>query len=274
MKFKELCFITNISLLPVILLLAILRLSHFIEGIIYYYIIIGMIIIYLISFILVLFFAVNEILNSNRKSRIILLILFSIFYLPIYYVKYVNSEEKALAYFLSISSLVLLGISYFVFKDTVNNFFVNKYKQNIILKDTYQYISKNKLFTINVDKSFSCTSDLGEYQISCDRNSDDSFLGIYSYEKEEFSEAELDDIKEFHINDTINVIEENDYEYEKEDINDIIKITYNNMEILLTQRNYFINNKQYSLIILKESPRYNENVNDFFKVIDTIKFLN
>ena len=145
MKFKELCFITNISLLPVILLLAILRLSHFIEGIIYYYIIIGMIIIYLISFILVLFFAVNEILNSNRKSRIILLILFSIFYLPIYYVKYVNSEEKALAYFLSISSLVLLGISYFVFKDTVNNFFVNKYKQNIILKDTYQYISKNKL---------------------------------------------------------------------------------------------------------------------------------
>ena len=274
MKFKELCFITNISLLPVILLLAILRLSHFIEGIIYYYIIIGMIIIYLISFILVLFFAVNEILNSNRKSRIILLILFSIFYLPIYYVKYVNSEEKALAYFLSISSLVLLGISYFVFKDTVNNFFVNKYKQNIILKDTYQYISKNKLFTINVDKSFSCTSDLGEYQISCDRTSDDSFLGIYSYEKEEFSEAELDDIKEFHINDTINVIEENDYEYEKEDINDIIKITYNNMEILLTQRNYFINNKQYSLIILKESPRYNENVNDFFKVIDTINFLN
>ena len=46
------------------------------------------------------------------------------------------------------------------------------------------------------------------------------------------------------------------------------------MEILLTQRNYFINNKQYSLIILKESPRYNENADDFLKMIDTIKFLN
>ena len=55
-----------------------------------------MVLVFIPSFIMSLYNALEEILNSKRKWRVFLLIFFSFLYLPIYYTKYVSSEEKYL----------------------------------------------------------------------------------------------------------------------------------------------------------------------------------
>ena len=146
-------------------------------------------------------------------------------------------------------------------------------KNIVVLESDFNYADRDNIYTIHVNKNYTCRHDLGEYSIACDNYNDDSFIGIYNYIKDDFSEAEIDNIYEFHINQAINYIEEKNYKYDIEEINDIVVISYNNMNVLLKQVNYYSHDKYYSLVVMKEVLSKENNLNEFQNMVDSIQFL-
>ena len=268
-------YILTIMLYPFILILAFLIFNKNLNSNIYLYIFFTMIIVFIPSFIMSLYSASEEILCSNKKWHIILLVLFSFFYLPIYYTKYVSKDEKYLGFIICVLIIVFTYFSYNAFIKRFSNWLNEAYEGSVIINDNYVYAPVDKLFSINVSKDFRCNNhDIGDYVISCDKEDDDSFIGIYRYDVIDFEEEEILDILNFHLNQSLEYIKERGYKEEINKLNDIIEINYNDMVILLTQRNYVIENDKYSLIIIKEMPNKLENIDDFQKMIETIYFLN
>ncbi len=273
MNLKTNSFIVTLVLLPFIFLLAILRCINFLKQSFYDYIILGLLFVFFISFIISLFYALDEILHSNKKSRFVLMLFFPFLYLPIYYSKYVSISEKYLSYSLLGLDIILSILFFFSFKTMFINYMTMDLMSNFALKTIYNYADKSNTFTIDVDKNYVCGNNLEGYTLSCENNKDDSFIGIYLYEKESFSEGELDDIKSFHLEDILSIINENNYEYVVNNMDDLVKIDYNDMTVLIKQNNYINENKSYCLVIIKEVLDYEENINDFNRMIDTIRFL-
>jgi len=271
MDLKERSFIISLILFPFNLGIFILRIINFFKSNIYDYVIIILSIIFIFYFIVCLFYTVDEILNSSKKLRIILLLLFPFLYLPFYYGKYISNKEKILSYSIIILNLLLIIGFYLTFKNKLTNYIFDNEK--VIVKEEFNYVDKLGLFTILINKNYVCDY-LEGYDLTCDDNSNDSFIGIYTYEEESFSEGKKDDIKDFHIDEIISYIKENNYTYNEEEIDDYIKITYNDMAIILKSILYNYNNKEYLLIIIKESPDYEDNIIDLEKIIETITFIN
>ncbi len=272
---KNYNYMVTITLYPFILLLTFLKLTNVVKGMVYTYLIIALLMIFIPSFIMSLYGASEEILNSNKKWRMVLLIFLSIFYLPVYFTKYVSKEEKYFGYFLFIITIPLTIITINACNKELLTYLNRAYKNYVVANDNYVYVSKNNLFTINVDSSFRCNSkDIGEYVISCDRLEDDSFIGVYSYEIFEGTEEEYKEKLEFHINQTINYIKEKKYSYTINNDNEIIQIEYNDNIILISQNNYIFDEEEYSLIVLKEMPKEYINYDEYQKMIDSITFLN
>ena len=272
---KNYNYMLTIMIYPFILLLTFLKFSNYIKGDIYKYIIIVLLIIFIPSFIMSLYGAAEEILKSNKKWRIILLILLSIVYLPIYYTKYVSKEEKYLGYLLFIIAIPLSVITINATNKKLLTYFRNAYKNYVVINEQYLYFSKDHNFSINVDKTFRCNmDDIGDYVVYCDRIADDSFVGIYSYDVSYDSEEDIEEKLDFHINQTIEYIEEKGYNYDITDNEDIIQIDYNDNVVLITQRNYLVDDIKYSLVILKEMPKENISYEEYQKMIDSICFLN
>ena len=71
---------------------------------------------------------------------------------------------------------------------------------------------------------------------------------------------------------TISYIEDNDYQYLGKEINDIIKVIYNDMSILITSRLYDVNDSYYYLIFVKESKESLNTISDFINIIETVTF--
>ena len=272
---KNYNYMLTIMLYPFILILSYLKLTNIIKSDIYTYLIIIMLVIFIPSFIMSLYSSSEEILKSKSKWRIILLLTLSIFYLPIYYTKYISKDEKYLGYLLFAITFPLTILTINVSCNKLEKFLTNIY-QNIYAIDTnFVYYSNNKLFSIEVDSSFRCnTNDIGDYVVSCDRLRDDSFIGIYSYDISDDDEDEIREKLDFHINQTIDYIKEKNYNYQIDDANEIVEIVYDNNVVLITQKNYILEDKKYSLIILKEVPEINIKYNEYQKMIDSIKFLN
>lgn len=271
---KNYNYMLTIMLYPFIMVLSYLKLTNILKSNIYTTLIVIMLLIFIPSFIMSLYSASEEILKSKNKKRIVLLIVLSIFYLPIYYTKYVYKEEKYLGYFLSVISIILTIITFNISCNSLKKYFLNIYEKRYAIKENYIYNSVNKLFSIEIDSSFRCNEkDLGDYVVSCDRLNDDSFIGIYSYDISLEDESEIEEKLEFHINQTIDYIKEKGYEYRISN-DDIVKIEYNNNAVLITQKNYIVEDNKYSLIILKEIPREYINLEEYQKMIDSITFLN
>lgn len=275
MKLKENSIIITISLFPLILLLSLLRFVNFLKSNLYDYLIILMSLVFFFYFIISLFLVLDEIINSNNKSRIIWVILFSIFYLPIYYTKYVSKGEKYLGFLILISSIVLsIGTVYFL-QERFFQYIVLVEKKKIVLKTSYEYSDKNKLFTIHVDNNYRCDNKLGDYALSCDSYSDDSFFGVYVY-NDIIDEDEVDEILSFHIEQTLDYISENNYEASisyLDELDNLVQIEYNDMVILITEKNYIVKDKTYNLIIVKELPKSENAIINFIKNINSIKFI-
>lgn len=272
---KNYNYVITILLYPFLLLISYLYFSSSLNGDFYLYLIVAMLIIFIPSFIMSLYGVVEEILNSKSKWRIILLVIFSYFYLPIYYTKYVSKEEKYLGYFIVILSGVSSFFAFNAFNKKIYSFLTNAYKNNVVINDRFIYTSVDKLFTINVSKDFRCNqNNIGDYVVYCDKLDDDSFIGIYSYNVTDYDDDEISDILEFHLKQTEEYIKEKEYVSEVKKINDIFVINYNNMIILLTEKNYVTENGNYSLIIIKEMPKELEDIEEFQKMIETIYFLN
>lgn len=272
---KNYNYMLTIMLYPFVLILSYLKLTNVIKADIYTYLILIMLVIFIPSFIMSLYSSSEEILKSKSKWRIILLLVLSIFYLPIYYTKYISKEEKYLGYLLFIITVPLTILTINASCNKLEKFLTNIYHDKYAIKASFIYNSNNDLFSIEVDSSFRCNSnDIGDYVVSCDRLRDDSFIGIYSYNISDESEEEIKEKLDFHINQTIDYISEKGYDYETVDDNDLIRIEYNDNVVLITQRNYQLEDKMYSLIILKEMPRVNINYLEYQKMIDSIKLLN
>lgn len=271
---KNYNYIITIILYPLILILSYLLLVNYIKGSFYIYILLSMITIFIPSFIMSLYGILDDILNSKSKWRIIFAILFSIFYIPYYYTRYISKQEIYFGILIPILTILLSVVTYKITLQKLGLLFDSFYMHKVIINEHYSYESNNKLIKIDVDKSFRCDSNIGNYLISCDRLQDDSFIGIYSYDVTDYSLKEIEDIIDFHINQTIGYILDNGYTYEIDNTESIIKIYYNNMVILLTQNNYIINDKKYSLIIMKELPNELLDINEYKKMIESIAFLN
>ena len=272
---KNYNYVLTILLYPFILVLSYLKLSNLIKGELYTYLIIIVLLFFIPSFIMSLYNASEEILNSKKKWRIILLITLSIFYLPIYYTMYVAKEEKYLGYILFIITIPLSIITIKAMNNRILMFLNEAYKNSVSINEHYVTNSTNNLFSINVDASFRCKKDnIGDYVISCERLADDSFIGVYSYDITDDLEDEIYEKLEFHVNQTLDYIKEHNFVYDINDDTDIIEISYNENIILITQKNYLVGNNKYSLIIIKEMPRYYISYEEYKKMIDSITFLN
>ena len=271
---KENVFIITILLLPFILLLMILKFTNVLTDYFYNYIIIISILFYLFMFIESLFFMLDDIINSKKKLRIILVILIPLIYIPIFYLKNISRDDKYLSYIIFFLNIGLITGVYFCFKKSLTNYYIENEAEKIIIKETFDYSSKNNEFTIKINSDYICDNTLDGYVIACDNNSNDSFIGIYSYKDNNFSQGKLDDIMSFHFEEILRVINENNYESNIEYLDNYVKINYNNMSVLLTQRNYFFTNTGYSLIIIMEASENEENIKDLENVIETIQFLN
>ena len=272
---KNYNYVLTILLYSFILVLSYLELSNLLKGDIYIYIIVILLLFFIPSFIMSLYSASEEILKSKKKWRIILLITLSIFYLPIYYTMYVSKEEKYLGFLLFIISIPLTFITMKAINTSLYKYFYSAFKSPVSTNEHYIYYSKNKLFTINVDTSFRCNKeDIGDYVISCDRLVDDSFIGIYSYDVTKEDNDEIEEKLDFHLEQTLDYINENNSKYYINNKDDIIEINYGENTIFITQSNYLIDNKKYSLIIIKEMPREYMDYDEYQKMIDSIEFLN
>ena len=265
---KNYNYVVTILLYPFLLLVSYLFFNGSLNGDFYLYLIIAMIIVFVPSFIMSLYGVVEEILNSKNKWRIILLILFSYFYLPIYYTKYVSKEEKYLGYIIVVLSSVLSFFTFNAFNKKIYSFLTDAYKNNVVINDRFSYTSIDKLFTINVSKDFRCNqNNIGDYVVYCDKLDDDSFIGIYDYNVTDYDDEEISDILDFHLKQTEEYIKEKEYVSEVKKIDDIFVINYNNMVILLSQNNYVTDDGNYSLIVIKEMPKELADIGEFQKMI-------
>ena len=270
-------YVITIISYPFLLILSYLKFINVIKNSFYTYLIIFMLIIFIPSFIMSLYSATEEILNSDKKWRIFLLILLSIFYLPIYFTTNITKEEKYLGYILFILTIPLTIVTINAINTRLSLLLANLYENHVVINENYVHYSTDYLFTINVDKSYRCNrEDIGDYVVSCDRLEDDSFIGIYSYDVSYDTEDEIEEKLDFHIEQTIDYIKDNNYDYELVDSENenIIQIDYNDNSILITQVNYEISNNKYSLIILKELKKDLVNYEEYQKMIDSIYFLN
>ncbi len=270
-------YMLTIVLYPFLMALSYLKLANNLKGEFYTYLIIISLIIFIPSFIMSLYSALEEIFNSKKRWRVIILVLLSIFYLPIYYTKYVAKEEKFLGVFLFIISIPLTMYAYGSACRKLSIEISKLYEDYVVINENYVHRSANNLFAINIDKTFRCSNrDIGDYVISCDRLSDDSFIGIYSYDITEESEEDIEDKLDFHVGQTIDYIEESGYKYELVDNEDetITQIDYNDNIILITQRIYDVGIRKYSLIILKEVPKDLVDYEEYQKMIDSVNFIN
>ena len=271
---KNYNYILTIILCPFILVLSYFLLTNKISGDIYLYLLFLMLFIFIPSFIMSLYSASDEILHSNRKWRIIFLVLLSIIYLPIYYTKYVSKEEMYLGVTIPLICIVFGALVYDESMKSLRKVFDSIYSNKVVLNENYTYSSTNGLIRVDIDKSFICTTDIGDYIVSCDRLEDDSFIGIYYYDITDYSEGKVEDIFDYHLEQIVEFIEEAGYEYKSEVDEDIVKIYYNDMEILLSQNNYIVGDSKYSLIVLKEAPKDLIDEKEYKKMIESVTFLN
>lgn len=267
-------YVLTLLLMPFSLIIFILISIEFLKSKFYHYLFIIMFVICIISFIISLFYTVDGIIKSSNKKRLIFLIIFPFFYLPVYYTKYISKNEKVLGYFLCIFLLLLNVTTFFCLKKNILDYSKELDHKNIVLKNKYDYYAKNYLFSIDVNKNYSCNNDLGDYVIACDNSQDDSFLGIYSYKKSD-NDIDFDSLYKFHIDQSIGYIEENGYDYNIEYLSDMIKLNYldNQMSVIISKKYYQNEEDEFLLVIIKEVQNDYQNVIEFEKIIETINFL-
>ena len=127
MKIKEHSFISMLIFLPVMLLLSILLITGEVVGKVYMILFTISFITFWISFIFSTFFALNEIINSDNKKRLIYLMIVPFFYLPVYYTKYVRSERNNFGFAPMLMNIILFVGLFFSVKNYTFDYMNQKY---------------------------------------------------------------------------------------------------------------------------------------------------
>ena len=284
LKFKDYVYITYIGVMPFLLLMLSLKFfaneKFIFNDTIFWILIIILSIVFVLSFIISLLYTIEHILNLQygfvRKSiHLILLFIFNMVYIPFYYGIYMVIE-KALGLFMPFVNIGTIVLFFFASNNYILDYFKKLDAKNILVNTNYTYLSKNDLFNIKVTKDYSCNKDMGEYVISCDKEEDDSFLGIYSYSYKDYSMGQLDDIYYFHLEQTKDYIKEADYEYTEELGDKIVVLKYSDMVVLYKGIDCDIDNDgnyDYRLIIIKEVPEHDDVIKEFDELVNSIEFV-
>ena len=127
MKIKEHSFISVLILLPLTIILGLSLITGYWKANIIIYLFTGSFISFWISFIFSLFFALNEIIYSNNRKRIFLLLFIPLIYLPIYYTKYVRIKNNSFGFAPALLNIVLLIGLFFSVKNYAISYVHNKY---------------------------------------------------------------------------------------------------------------------------------------------------
>ena len=250
-KFKDYIYILYISLLPVTVTLLSLKLNDigYFNTKPYYYIISLFLIILLITFVLSCFITIEDIIKKEEFSTIknfkfACLLLFSILYIPLHYL--FNYHKKLCFISFIIIFIDLLSLVYFgkAFNNYVLRIDTEHYRKENHITDNYDYYFNKNKYKLNIDMAYSCNGKMGDYVLSCEDDKTDSFVGAYSYTIENYSDKELNKIYDYHLNQTISYIEDEDYEYEISKYNNIDIITYNNMVIFMYSQTAYLKQKQ------------------------------
>lgn len=285
LKLKDYLIVTTISLTPFLFLLIVFK-YYFSDKIviddkIFLILIILCTIILIITFIFSLFYILEDIhFKKEKLSKKIIqftnTILFNLLYLPVYYIK--NSLNKNIFYGLTfvILDILLISLSFNIFENKFLNYMSELDKKNIVISEKYYYRDKNNLFRIKIDTKYVCNNDLGDYKIACDNQNDDSFIGIYSYNYQEYTPAQLNEVDNFHLLQTESYIKEAGYEYSIIEDNDLKVIMYDeDMSVFYKAIDYDINNDQindYHLIVIKEVLYTDNAIIEFNELINNIEF--
>lgn len=285
MKFKDYIYILYIALLPFTLSLIILRLNRvgLFTNKLYYYIIILLSLLTIITFVWSLFYTLDDLLYREknitlRNFIIAIMLFFSPLYIPIHYIVNYYKKYHFISYFLVILFIFSFYYSYYTF-DKYNLKLEKEYDdRTIIIKDNFDYLFDNDQFKVHIDFNYICQQDKGDYRLFCDNNLDDSFIGIYSYDMDNYSDSELLKAYKFHIDQTKEYIIEAGYTFIEELNDDIIVLTYNDkMQVYIKYTEYDINNdnsNDISLIVIYELAKDDNNINRFNNLINSIKVNN
>lgn len=123
-RLKDNSFLIAVCLFPFMLILSILKIIGMLKNSLYGYLIFAVGIVFVIAFIFALFFSLDEIINSDKKKRLIPLILVPIIYLPIYYTKYVYENEKFVGYASAFANCLLVVGLFFAVKGYVTKYMI------------------------------------------------------------------------------------------------------------------------------------------------------
>ena len=285
LKPRDYVFISLISIFPFLLILLSFKFyfqSKFILNNTIFWILISVLgVIFIVSFIICLFYTLDHIIYKQKIlwKKIIhfmMLFFFNIIYIPFYYGNYFI-KEKLLGYFVPIINIIVLVFFSFACNSYILKYFEKLDKEKIVLNSNFTYLSNDGLFTIDVLEGYTCDKTLGDYVVACDNINDDSFLGVYSYNYQDYSLVQLDEVYLFHIEQTINYITDAGYSYEIMEDDDKVIFVYNeNMCIIVKKSDYDINYDKvndYRLVIIKEVSYHDNMIDDFNNLINSIRFV-
>lgn len=280
MKKKNKLVLLIISFFPLISLLLVIKILLFLKEIMitdaYNYIVITLATILSFLFLLISFYTIYYIVyidcsNIHNKIKCLLkVLLFSLFYIPIYVSINIITINQDLFKKIVILELVFNFYLLLPFNTKVDKIVVDK--NNVVKYIAYK--SRDDLFTVNLNEYYVCDKTNGSYVLSCDSDVDNSFVGIYAYKNSHL--GKLNDIYNFHIKQTIDYIKEAGYDYQISMDNNITRIYYDNMQVILMSSDYDLNNDSridYRLIIINEFLNDDNVEKEFFKMVSSINLV-
>ncbi len=279
LTYKDYYYLTFILLLPFTCLLSILYLKSFgsFHNSFFKYLIILLFIIVLITFVIATLYTLDDVVkeeddSTNKSLKLSLIITFSIFYIPIHYInKYFHNYKK---YIMLVILIQLISIFYLYISSYNYAFdYLTKNADIAIAKNSREYLFDDNHFYIELSYNYLC-EDLGEYVLSCSTKDDSNFIGAYSYVISDYGEKELNDIYNFHLNQTRDYIKEEKYEIREEEQNNINIFNYDDRAILITSIDYDLDKDlvlDKRLIIIYETNFDESNIIEFNEVLDKIK---
>lgn len=143
----------------------------------------------------------NKELDKNKKIVHVLLIVFlSVFYIPIYYSKYVMKNKlwygilNCILAIICYIAMIILAV-FLVF-------------QNMTENKEVTYNSNDNFVSIKLDGDFSCkTEDIGGYNLYCFNNSLGEDVGIFNYTNRD----DVDFLLDFHIKQAVDSLKKDGY---------------------------------------------------------------
>lgn len=129
--------------------------------------------------------------GKSKTIKILLLLFLNLFYIPIYYTKYVMKKKQ----WYGILGCVANIIVYIV---VIILIFLLAYKTTLVEEKTI-YKSKDELLFIELNNEWTCSKEAGEYDLYCYETYDDESFGLFNYSKRD----DIDYLIDFHLDQEI-----------------------------------------------------------------------